>query len=257
MEIFDTHAHYDDRAFDEDREELLKALTDNGITRIVNISEDIRTSENTVRLSKSHDFIYGAVGIHPNDCADTTEDDIEALRDMAEKNDKIVAIGEIGLDYHYDEPPKDIQKKWFERQIELAASLKLPIVIHSRDAAQDTLDIIKGSAAPSTGGVMHCYAYSKEMAKTYVDMGFFIGVGGVVTFKNARKLVETVEYIPMESIVVETDCPYLAPVPFRGKRNSSLYLPYVIEKIAEIKGMDPEEVAKITFENAKRLYNLS
>ena len=255
MEIFDTHAHYDDRAFDEDRDRLLRSLVSSGITRLVNISEDIRTSRNTVSLTEEYDFIYGAVGVHPSDCGDASFDDLEVLRELAGK-EKTVAIGEIGLDYHYDEPERQLQKDWFIKQIELASEMRLPIVVHSRDAAQDTLEIMKAVHAEEVGGVMHCYSYSKELAGTFVQMGFYIGVGGVITFKNAKKLVETVEYIPIESIVVETDCPYLAPVPFRGKRNSSLYLPYMIKKIAEIKNMDPEEVAKITYSNAMKLYRM-
>ena len=255
MEIFDTHAHYDDRAFDEDRDRLLRSLVSSGITRLVNISEDIRTSRNTVSLTEEYDFIYGAVGVHPSDCGDASFDDLEVLRELAGK-EKTVAIGEIGLDYHYDEPERQLQKDWFIKQIELAFEMRLPIVVHSRDAAQDTLEIMKAVHAEEVGGVMHCYSYSKELAGTFVQMGFYIGVGGVITFKNAKKLVETVEYIPIESIVVETDCPYLAPVPFRGKRNSSLYLPYMIKKIAEIKNMDPEEVAKITYSNAMKLYRM-
>jgi TatD DNase family protein len=217
----------------------------------------MKSSENTVQLTKKYDFFYGAVGVHPSDCEDMTEADIETLRKMAMDNEKIVAIGEIGLDYYYDDPERALQKKWFIRQIELAKELKLPIVIHSRDAAQDTMEILQKTHAGDAGGVMHCYSYSKELSERVLDMGFYIGVGGVVTFKNGRKLVETVENTPLDRIVLETDSPYLSPVPHRGKRNSSLNLILVIRRIAEIKGITPEEVAETTFNNAMKMYRIN
>jgi len=257
LEIFETHAHYDDDAFDGDRDELISRLPSFGIKKVCNIGADMKSSENTVQLTKKYDFFYGAVGVHPSDCEDMTEADIETLRKMAMDNEKIVAIGEIGLDYYYDDPERALQKKWFIRQIELAKELKLPIVIHSRDAAQDTMEILQKTHAGDAGGVMHCYSYSKELSERVLDMGFYIGVGGVVTFKNGRKLVETVENTPLDRIVLETDSPYLSPVPHRGKRNSSLNLILVIRRIAEIKGITPEEVAETTFNNAMKMYRIN
>ena len=182
---------------------------------------------------------------------------------MAEKSfgmlaqPRVVAVGEIGLDYYWDEPDRKIQKKWFSRQLDLAAEMKLPVIIHSRDAAQDTLDMMKAQHAGDIGGVIHCFSYGKEMAREYLNMGFFLGIGGVVTFQNGKKLKEVVEYAPLSSIVLETDCPYLSPVPLRGKRNSSRNLPYVVEMISQIKGVDRETVERETWENALRLYRLS
>lgn len=256
MRIFETHAHYDDEAFDSDRNELLRSLPKQGVCRVVNIGSNMESSRNTVRLTEEYDFFYGAVGVHPSDTGNLSESDIGELCQMT-KSDKIVAIGEIGLDYHYDEPERTVQQKWFIRQAELARELNLPIVVHSRDAAEDTLRIMKEFHAEEIGGVIHCYSYSKELAKEFLDMGFYFGIGGVLTFQNARKLVETVEYLPLDRIVLETDSPYLAPVPYRGKRNTSLYLFYVLRKIAELKGISEEKTAEITYENACRLYRLT
>lgn len=253
--IFDTHAHYDDEAFDCDREELLLSMQQNGVEKIVNIGASMETSKNTLELVAKYPFFYGALGVHPSETADLTEADIQWLKEHS-KEERIVAIGEIGLDYHWPDPSPEVQKKWFIRQIQLAREVVLPMVIHSRDAAKDTLDIMRAEKASEIGGVIHCYSYSKEQARDYLDMDFFFGIGGVVTFKNARKLVETVEYVPMDHIVIETDCPYLSPEPNRGRRNSSINLTYVAQKIAEIKGIDSEEVIQITMENAKRLYRL-
>lgn len=251
--IIDTHAHYDDKAFEEDREEVLASMAENRIHRIVNIGSSLGACKRTIALMKQYDFIYGALGIHPSDSGELTESDIEWLKSQCGL-EKCVAVGEIGLDYYWDEPERDIQKKWFVRQLQLAKEVKLPVVIHSRDAAQDTVDIMQAEHAEEIGGVVHCYSYSRELAKTFLDMGFFFGVGGVVTFKNGKKLKEVVEYLPLDRIVVETDCPYLAPVPFRGKRNDSRNLPYVIEQIAEIKNISVEEVEEITCQNAYKVY---
>ena len=251
--IIDTHAHYDDKAFEEDRAEVLASMAEQGIGRIVNIGSSLGACRRTIALMEQYDFIYGALGVHPTDSGELTEVDIEWLREMCAL-EKCVAVGEIGLDYYWDEPERDIQKKWFVRQLALAKEVKLPVVIHSRDAAQDTVDIMKAEHAEEIGGVIHCYSYSKELAKTFLDMGFFIGVGGVVTFNNGKKLKEVVDYAPLDRIVIETDCPYLAPVPFRGKRNDSRKLPYVIEQIAEIKGISKEEVEETTCRNAFELY---
>lgn len=256
MKIFETHAHYDDDAFDDDREELIEKMHASGIEKIVNIGANMNSSRVTVELADKYDFFYGAVGVHPSDTDEMVEKDIDELRKMVIDNDKIVAIGEIGLDYHYDEPSKELQQKWFKAQIELAKELNVPIVVHSRDAANDTVKIMEECAAGEAGGVIHCFSYAKEMAERFVKMGFYIGVGGVVTFKNGRKLVETVEAIPIERIVIETDSPYLSPEPLRGKRNSSLNLRNVIAKIAEIKGISAEEVAEITYKNAFDMYRI-
>lgn len=251
--MIDTHAHYDDKAFDKDRREVLESMAGEGVGRIVNIGSSLGACKRTIQLMEEYDFIYGALGVHPTDSGELTDRDIEWLRKSCEL-EKCVAVGEIGLDYYWDEPEREIQKKWFVRQLELAKEVKLPVVIHSRDAAQDTVDIMKAQKAQEIGGVVHCYSYSKELAKTFLDMGYYFGVGGVVTFNNGRKLKEVVEYLPLDRIVIETDCPYLAPVPFRGKRNDSRKLPYVINQIAEIKNLSPEEVEKITMQNAYNLY---
>lgn len=253
--IFDTHTHYDDEAFDEDREELLKSLPENGIEAVVNIGADIASTKTTLDLTARYPFIYGTAGVHPSSTAELDEEKMEWLRTIS-KEPQIVAIGEIGLDYYWKEPEREIQKHWFVRQLDLAREARLPVSIHSRDAAKDTLDILKGQRAQEIGGVIHCFSYGQEMAGEYLNMGFFIGVGGVLTFKNAKTLKEVVAYAPMEQLVLETDCPYMAPDPYRGKRNSSLNLPYVAEAIAEIKGMKAEEVIEITNRNAKRLYHL-
>ena len=254
--IFETHAHYDDEAFDEDREELLSSMKEAGIGTIVNIGANMASSKRSIELAREYDFIYAAVGVHPSDTEELDDDRLEELRLLC-RDERCVAIGEIGLDYYWPEPDHDLQKKWFRRQITLAKEEKLPIVIHSRDAAADTLSILKEENAGEYGGVVHCFSYSAEVARQCVDMGFYIGVGGVITFKNGRKLKETVDSLGLEHIIIETDSPYLAPTPYRGKRNSSLNLPLVVEAIAEIKGVSPEEVIRITEENAKKMYRIS
>ena len=253
--IFDTHAHYDDKQFDQDREELLASMKDNGIGTIVDVGSNMETSTWIVEAVTRYPMMYGAVGVHPSDTAELKESDIDTLKKYAAM-DRILAIGEIGLDYYWDEPERSIQKKWFEAQIELARDVKLPIIIHSRDAAKDTYDIMKALHAEEIGGVVHCFSYSKEMARQFLDMGFYLGIGGVVTFKNSKKLREVVEYMPMDRMVIETDCPYLTPEPNRGKRNDSFNLPYVVNKIAEIKNISPAEVIDITSNNAKDLYGI-
>ena len=251
--IFETHAHYDDPAFDGDRDRLLALLKDEGIAPIVNIGASIETTKSTVELAHRYDHVYAAIGVHPSDCGDLTENDIEWLKDLS-SDEKVVAIGEIGLDYHYDEPDREIQKKWFIRQLELAGDTSLPIVVHSRDAAQDTYEIIKDFRG--LRGVIHCFSYSAELAREYVKMGYYIGVGGVVTFKNGRKLHEVVKEIPLESIVVETDAPYLSPEPYRGRRNSSAFIPYIIERIADLKNVSYETVERALYDNAVDLYKV-
>lgn len=253
--IFDTHAHYDDKQFDQDREELLASMKDNGIGTIVDVGSNMETSAWIVEAVKQYPMMYGAVGVHPSDTAELTEADMDTLKKYAAM-DRILAIGEIGLDYYWDEPEREIQKKWFEAQIELAREVKLPVIIHSRDAAKDTYDIMKALHAEEIGGVVHCFSYSKEMARQFLDMGFYIGIGGVVTFKNAKTLKEVAAYAPLDRIVLETDCPYLSPEPNRGKRNSSLNLNYVAEALSQIKGIDKEELIAVTEENARRLYRM-
>lgn len=253
--IFDTHTHYDDEAFDSDRETLLDSMKNRGVEYIVNIGADIASSKLTLGLVRRFPNVYGAVGVHPDNVGEITDEDFEWLKRAVYKP-KIVAVGEIGLDYHWSDA-KELQKEWFVRQMNIAREAKLPIVVHSRDAAADTLEVIKSEKAEEIGGIIHCFAYGKEMAKEYLDMGFYLGIGGVVTFKNAKKLREVVAYAPIEQLVIETDCPYLTPEPNRGKRNSSLYLPYVVNEIAAIKNMSPNEVIGITYENAKCVYGLS
>lgn len=251
--IIDTHAHYDDKAFDEDREALLAELQGKGICRVINSGSSLDACKRTVELTEKYDFIYGTLGIHPCDCEDLTEEHVQWIKEKCAL-DKILAVGEIGLDYYWDEPDREIQKKWFARQMELAKEVKLPMVIHSRDAAQDTIAMMKEHHAEAVGGVIHCYSYSKESARDFLDMGFYFGVGGVVTFQNGKKLKEVVEYLPMDRILTETDSPYLSPVPNRGKRNDSRNLTYVVEEIARIKGISVQEVQEICLANAHRLY---
>lgn len=252
--IFETHAHYDDEAFNEDRETLLLSMPGNGIETIINASYNLKSINNTLELTRKYPFMYGAVGVHPSDVGELNDDNFNLIREAA-LQDKIVSIGEIGLDYHYDDgPDRDTQKKWYIRQIELAKELNKPIIIHSRDAAADTIDIMNSDVFKDSTGVVHCYSYTVETAKIILNHDYYFGIGGVVTFKNARKLVETVEYVPMDRILLETDCPYLAPTPHRGERNSSLYIPRIAEEIAKIKGISYDEVVDITNRNAKRLF---
>ncbi len=253
--IFDTHAHYDDEAFDEDREELLWKMKEQGVEFIVNVGASIASTKKTIELVQRYPFLYGAVGIHPSETEELKEEDMLWLKKASVQKD-IVAIGEIGLDYYWPEPDREIQKKWFIRQLALASEVKLPVIIHSRNAAEDTLEILKEWDKDKTGGVIHCFSYSKEIAREYLSMGYYFGIGGVLTFKNARKLVEAVGIIPMEKILLETDCPYLAPEPYRGKRNQSGYIDFVAEKLAKLKGITKEEVLRITSDNAKNFYHL-
>ncbi len=253
--IFDTHTHYDNAAFDEDRDELLMSLLAAGIGRVVNVGASIESTKRTVKLTEEYPFIYGAAGVHPSESGEMTEEDIAWLEGLT-RREKVVAVGEIGLDYYWKEPEISIQKHWFVRQLDLARRTKTPVIIHSRDAAKDTLDIMKAEKAGDVGGVIHCFSYSREMAREYLNMGFFLGIGGVSTFQNARHLKEVIAYAPLERLVLETDCPYLAPVPYRGKRNSSLYLPLIVRAVAEIKGIEAEDVERQTWENGERLFGL-
>lgn len=253
--IFDTHAHYDDEAFDSDRDSLLEGMSQKGVALIANMSFNQRSSLMTIGFTKKYPFIYGAIGMHPENGAEFTEDFITFLKDNL-NCERIVAVGEIGLDYHWPEPSREVQKDLFIRQLKLASQYNKPVVIHSRDAAADTMEIMKEYADTKNGGVIHCFSYHLQIAREYVDMGFFIGVGGVATFKNSKKLSEVIREIPLERIVIETDCPYMSPEPYRGQRNDSSYLKYVVEKIASIKEIPAEEVERITFENALRLYRI-
>ena len=253
--IFDSHAHYDDEAFKEDRSSLLSSMQANGIGAIVNVGASLESSRSSLALAEAYDFIYAAVGVHPSDTDQLNEENYQELCRMIDE-EKTVAVGEIGLDYYWDEPEREIQKKWFVRQLHTAMEKNKPVIIHSRDAAADTLDIMKAEKAWDQGGVIHCFSYSVEIAREYLNRGFYIGIGGVLTFANAKKLKEVAEYAPLSQIVLETDCPYLAPVPNRGKRNSSLNMPYVAELLAEIKGITREETERVTYENACRLYRI-
>ena len=254
--IFDTHAHYDDAAFEGDRGQVLAALSGCGIDHVVNIgctSESIRL---TKELTEQYDWMYGTAGMHPEYLEGWPEENLHVVRE-ALMHPKMLALGEIGLDYHEEGlPEKERQFAWLEAQLELAREMQVPVVIHSRDAAKNTMDIMRAHRAHEIGGVIHCFSYPKEVARDYLNMGFFLGIGGVLTFKNARKLVEVVEYAPMSQLVLETDCPYLAPEPHRRERNDSRFLPLVVKKLAEIKGISEEEVIRITEENAFRLYRM-
>jgi TatD DNase family protein len=230
-------------------------LQEQGIEAVVNIGADLASTKNSLALARRYPFVYAAAGVYPDNTKELNEENFAWLREAAQAP-KVVAVGEIGLDYYWDGTPRDVQKHWFEAQMELARQIKKPIVVHSREAAKDTLEVMKASRAEEIGGVIHCFSYSVEMARAYLNMGYYLGIGGVLTFNNAKKLKEVVAYAPMDRLVLETDCPYLAPVPFRGKRNSSLNLPLVVEELARIKGLSADEVKHITNENAKRMYRL-
>ncbi|MCI8374486.1 MAG: TatD family hydrolase [Lachnospiraceae bacterium] len=251
--IFESHAHYDDEAFDQDREEILRECRDQGIEAIVNVSASLSSVKSTLALAKQYPFLYAAVGIHPDETGELNEESFAWLREQC-RQPKVVAVGEIGLDYYWDKERHELQKYWFHRQMELAKELKLPVIIHSREAAADTLEAVQKAHSPKLRGVIHCFSYTAELARAYLDMGYYIGIGGVVTFKNAKKLKEVVKMLPLERILLETDCPYLAPEPHRGKRNSSLNLPYIAEAIGRLKGVETEKVIRVTNENAKALY---
>lgn len=261
--IFDTHAHYDDRQFNKDRESLLAGLEAAGIGRVVNIGADIESTRRAVQLAEAYDFIYAAAGVHPSDVDCLNERSFDWLaglvRESADNHGKITAVGEIGLDYYWekDDKRRQQQKYWFERQMELARETALPVVIHSREAAKDTWDMMCGLKCEDIGGVIHCFSYSVEMARNYLNKGYYLGIGGVVTYKNGRMLKEVVRYAPMDRIVLETDSPYLSPEPNRGKRNSSLNLSYVVKAVSELKGLSEAEVEAVTWENGRCLYRMT
>ena len=252
--IIDTHAHYDDEQFEQDREGLLLSMKDSGVGWIVNASAAVDSWKKVLELTRRYPFVYGMIGVHPDEVGELNEETYSWLK-KACRREKVVAVGEIGLDYYWNKEAKEMQKEWFIRQLELARELSLPFCIHSREAAEDTFKIMKEYAA-DLKGVIHCYSYSPELAAEYLKLGYYIGVGGVVTFKNAKKLKETVRITPLDRILLETDCPYLAPVPNRGKRNSSLNLVYVAEEIAGIKRISYDEVIEQTRRNAQKLFGI-
>lgn len=252
MPIFDTHAHYDSGGFNADRDQILSALPNAGVGLVVDPGCELESSRAAAALAERYPFVYAAAGIHPSDCAGTGEADFAALRELC-GHEKVVAVGEIGLDYYWkDNPPKDFQQQVFRRQIELAIELDLPVIVHDREAHGDSLALVLDY--PEVRGVFHCFSGSPEMAETLLKRGWYLGFDGPITYKNAAKAPEVAAVTPLDRIVVETDSPYLTPVPFRGKRNDSRYLPYVIERLAEWKGVSPEEMTRITWENGLRLF---
>lgn len=252
--IFETHAHYDAEQFDEDRDELLKSLPSRGVEVVVNIGASLDGCKASIELAEKYPHVYAAVGVHPDEVGELNEETFAWLKQQY-RNDKVVAVGEIGLDYYWDNESHDIQKKWFIEQLKLAKEYKLPVVIHSREATEDTLEIMK-EYGRELSGVIHCFSGSVEVAREYVKMGYYLGIGGVVTFKNSRKLKDVVVDTPLEFLVLETDCPYLAPTPNRGKRNDSTQLTYVAEEIAQLKGITYEEVIEATRNNGRKLYGI-
>ena len=251
--LIDSHAHLDDERFDGDRDILIKSLKSNKLELVINIGADFQSSINSIELAKQYDNIYASIGVHPHSASEVTEETLDKFREMA-KEEKVVAIGEIGLDYYYDNSPRDLQRKWFREQLKLAKELDLPVIIHSRDATQETFDIIKEAQDGSLRGVLHCFSGSVEVAMEYIKLGFYISIGGPVTFKNARVVKEVAEAVPLDKLLIETDCPYLTPEPYRGKRNEPMFVKYVAQKIAEIKDINFEELAKATNKNTKELF---
>ena len=252
--LFDTHAHLNDPAFDPDREELLASLADAGVCLVMNAGCSLESSREIVEMAAKYPWLYASVGSHPDAADEVNGEVIEEYRELCKLSTKVKAIGEIGLDYHYEDIPREIQQKAFRMQMALAAELDMPVIVHERDAHNDGLAIVK--EFPTVKGVFHCYSGSAEMARQLVDLGWYIGFTGVLTFKNARKAVETAASIPLERIVLETDCPFMAPEPFRGKRNHPGYLYRMAEKLAEIRGLSVEEIHRITTENGRRLYRI-
>lgn len=257
MRIFDTHAHYSDKRFDEDREAVIAKLASSGVELVTDVACDLRSVEKTFELIDKYSFIYGAAGMHPHTAASMTNGLLDKLKEYL-KHGKMLAVGEIGLDYYYDFSPRDVQKEWFDRQLSLAAELDLPVVLHIRDAMGDCLDVLRAHAGElkCIGGIMHCFSGSVESARECLDLGLMLGFGGSLTFKNNRRGVETAAFAPLDRIVFETDCPYLAPVPHRGERNDSTLIPLVAERYAEIKGVDPEEACEAAFTNGCRVFRL-
>ena len=258
MEIFDSHAHYDDEKFNEDREEVIKSIYEEGITKCINIGCDIKTSENSIKLSEKYDFIYATCSIHPSEIPQTEQElwkQLDKIKEMAKINKKVVGIGEIGLDYHWNKDNIELQKKAFIEQINIANELNLPISIHTRDAIDDTIEIIRNYKV-NKNGVLHCCPFNRELVKQGLQAGYCIAFGGTSTFKNSKNANEIIEMVPIDKILVETDSPYLAPEPLRGTRNDSRNLKYVIAKLANVKGISEEEMAKATYLNACKLFNI-
>lgn len=253
--LFDSHAHLDASRFSKDRDQVIKRAFENDVKLIMNPGADYESSVAAVELSEKYDFIYAAVGVHPHDAKTLDDMMLSLLKAMARKK-KVKAIGEIGLDYYYDHSPRDIQKYWFRKQLQLAKDLKMPVIIHDRDASGDVFDILKEENAYENGVLLHCYSGSGELARQYVKLGAYISIAGPVTFKNARKLIEVVKTVPLDRLMIETDSPYLTPEPNRGKRNESSNVKYVAQKIAEIKEISYDEVAKATTNNAKKFFNI-
>ena len=253
--MIDSHAHYDDKAFDDDRDMLLGSMNENGVSVIINVGDNIESSKRSIALAEKYDFIYACVGIHPEHANTVTDKDYDEIKELS-KHEKVVAIGEIGLDYHYEGFSKDKQKELFRRQIRMAHEVGLPVVVHERDACADVLEILKDEDITKTGGLLHCFSGSVETLKIVMDMGMYISLGGIVTFKNAKTAPEAAKYVPPDRLLLETDCPYLAPAPFRGKRNNSIYMYYTAEKIAQLRGISFEELEAATDENARRFYRI-
>ncbi len=253
--FFDSHAHYDDKRFDTDREALLESMQQKKVSYILNAASNTDSSLQGINLAKEYDFVYASVGVHPHDAAEITEETMQVLEEYI-KQPKVVAVGEIGLDYYYDYSPRDVQQYWFRRQIQLARDVKKPIIIHMRDATQDTMNIVMEEKAFEVGGVFHCYSGSLEIAKQILQMGMYISIAGPITFKNATKAVEVVKAVPMDRLLIETDAPYLTPAPYRGKRNDSSFIHYTAQKVADIKGISIEEVAKQTMQNTFSLFGI-
>ncbi|MGY0374070.1 TatD family hydrolase [Clostridium sp. JNZ J1-5] len=253
--IFDSHAHYDDESFDADREQVIKELKENEIIGVLNCGASLKGARDSLKLAEKYDFFYAAVGIHPENAYELTDEAFGEIKQMT-KNSKVRAIGEIGLDYYWDEnPPKDVQKEVFRKQMQLAKELNLPVIIHDREAHGDTLEIMK--EFPEVKGVLHCFSGSVEFARECLKLGYYIGFTGVVTFKNAKKVLEVAKEVPLDRLLVETDCPYMAPTPYRGKRNRSEYIKFIIEKVAEIKGLSIEQMENKTIKNTKNLLKIN
>ncbi len=250
---FDTHTHLDDEKYNSDRKDVIEKIRNSGVSLAVNIGSCMESSKASVLLSETYDFIYAAVGVHPSEVGNMNDGDLETLKQLAQ-HEKVVAIGEIGLDYHYDEPERDVQKKWFLKQLHLAKELNMPYIVHDRDAHQDTMDLIR--EVGYYNGVMHCFSGSVEMAKIMLDLGFYISIAGQVTFKNAPKLREVACAVPLDRLLIETDSPYLTPEPHRGERNDSSNIQFTCAKIAELRGISPEELANITLLNGKKFYGI-
>lgn len=253
--LIDSHVHLDDIKFDGDRHILIENFKNNNIELVINIGADLKSSVASVDLANKYPNIYAAIGVHPHSAKEVNTMVMEQLKELA-LNEKVIAIGEIGLDYYYDNSPRDIQRKWFIEQLKLAKELDLPVIIHTRDAMGETFDILKNNQNGNVRGVLHCYSGSSEMALEYIKMGFYISLGGPVTFKNARLVREVAEAVPLDKLLIETDCPYLTPEPYRGKRNEPVYVKYVAEKIAEVKKISYDELVKATNRNTKKLFGI-